>query len=94
MPSAICQPTVNTGFSAVEGSWNTMATSRPRICRSLAALTLITLFPLISTAPQLVAVSGSSPRMVFAVTVLPEPDSPTMARTSPGLTSRLTSLTA
>ena len=36
MPSAICQPTVKTGFSAVDGSWNTMATSRPRISPQLA----------------------------------------------------------
>ncbi len=65
MPSAICHPTVKTGFSAVEGSWNTMATSRPRICRSLEALTLMTLFPLITTAPELIAVSGRSPEDGF-----------------------------
>ena len=52
MPSAICQPTVNTGFSAVDGSWKTMATSRPRIWRSFPGLTLMTLLPLISTAPR------------------------------------------
>ena len=44
------------------------------------------------TAPRVVAVSGSSPRIVRAVTVLPLPDSPTMASTSPARTSSETSL--
>ncbi len=46
------------------------------------------------TAPRVVAVSGSSPRMVFAVTVLPLPDSPTIASTSPRATDSETSSTA
>ena len=84
VPSAICQPTVKTGLSAVDGSWKTMATSRPRISRSCASLTLMTLLPSDQRPrPGLMAVSGSRPRIVLAVTVLPEPDSPTMARTSP-----------
>ena len=46
------------------------------------------------TAPRVVAVSGSSPRMVLAVTVLPLPDSPTIASTSPRSTDSETSSTA
>ena len=46
------------------------------------------------TAPCVVAVSGSRPRIVFAVTVLPLPDSPTMASTSPRSTESETSSTA
>src|SRR5699024_10824851 len=44
--------------------------------------------------PDRCAVSGSRPRMDRAVTVLPDPDSPTMASTSPGETDSETSLTA
>jgi hypothetical protein len=46
------------------------------------------------TAPLVVAVDGRSPRIVFAVTVLPLPDSPTIASTSPRSTDSVTSSTA
>ena len=93
-PSAICQPTVKTGLRAVEGSWKTIATSDPRMARSCSAETLSTFLPEMTTAPDRCAVSGSRPRMDRAVTVLPDPDSPTMASTSPGETDSETSLTA
>src|SRR3954471_18966232 len=99
-PSAICQPTGYTGFSAVEGSWNTIAASRPRTSpswRRESVTTSCSSAPSLlvsSTAPRVVAVSGSRPRMLRAVTVLPLPLSPTIARTWPASTDRLTSLTA
>ncbi len=93
-PSAICHPTVYTGLSAVDGSWKTIATSRPRMARSSSAETLSTFCPEMTMAPERCAVSGSSPRMDRAVTVLPDPDSPTIASTSPGETLSDTSLTA
>src|SRR3954469_6922039 len=99
-PSAICQPTGKTGLSANEGSWNTIAASRPRTSPSRAPVSVTTscvLPPSLlvnSTAPRVVAVSGSRPRMLRAVTVLPLPLSPTIASTWPASTDRLTPLTA
>ncbi len=77
-----------------------MATSVPRTSRSSRLLRVTmsdSVLPSLlrsTTAPDAVAVSGRRPRIVFAVTVLPEPDSPTIASTSPGATRRLTSSTA
>ena len=99
-PSAICHPTVKTGLRAVDGSWKTIDTSAPRKRRSVDPDTEMTSFSLdpsrlrSTTAPEDVAVSGSRPRMVLAVTVFPEPDSPTMASTSRSPTERLTPSTA
>src|SRR4051812_34677513 len=99
-PSAICQPTGKTGLSAVDSSWNTIAASRPRMSPSRAPVRVTTscvLPPSLlvsSTAPRVVAVSGSRPRMLRAVTVLPLPLSPTIASTWPASTDRLTPLTA
>src|SRR5665647_2079750 len=99
-PSAICHPTGNTGFSAVDGSWNTMAASRPRTACSCAPDKVTTSPALVPsllvriTAPRVVAVSGSSRRIVLAVTVFPLPLSPTIASTSPAPTVRLTPSTA
>ncbi len=99
-PSTICHPTVCTGFSAVDGSWNTIPTSRPRARRSSSAEMESTstapapVRSLRSTAPSVTAVSGRRPRIVRAVTDLPDPDSPTMARISPGDTVRDTPSTA
>ena len=99
-PSMICQPMVYTGFRAVEGSWKIIATSVPRTDlrfffeREMTSCSAVpALFDRI-TAPRVVAVSGSSPRMVLAVTVLPLPDSPTIASTSPRSTDNETSSTA
>src|SRR4051812_2221658 len=77
-----------------------MAASRPRTSprRAPVRVTTSCVLPpslLVSrTAPFVVAVSGSRPRMLRAVTVLPLPLSPTIASTSPGPTDRLTPLTA
>ena len=85
---------VSTGFSAVIGSWKTMAMSLPRSRRIARSETLPTSWPLTTTWPLMRAFLGSSRIAVMAVTDLPEPDSPTTATTSPGRTSRVTPLTA
>ena len=50
--------------------------------------------PFMMMEPVTLALSSSRPIRLNAVTDLPEPDSPTMARISPASTSKLTSSTA
>jgi len=45
-------------------------------------------------SPAVTSTVGIRPRIVIAVTDLPEPDSPTMANTSPRCTSKVTPSTA
>ena len=78
----------------MEGSWNTIETSSPRIGRrSFADL------PSSSSSrsladPVTAAVGGSRPSIARELTDLPDPDSPTTATTSPGATSKLMPRTA
>ena len=76
------------------GSWNTIATSSPRMSRSCPGVMVSTSRPASFTEPVMSALPGSRPMAVALVTDLPEPDSPTRATTSPGLTSNVTPLTA
>ena len=94
--SPIWRPTVCTGFSAVSGSWKIIAISPPRtLRRSLLAQAVeqVAALPQDLAAPSTSTV-GIRPRIVIAVTDLPEPDSPTMANTSPRWTSKDTPSTA
>jgi hypothetical protein len=81
--SAICRPMVSTGLSEVIGSWKIIEISLPRIAHLAAR-----------RAQQVAAVErmrpGDAPggigirrRIDMAVTLLPQPDSPTMASVSP-----------
>ncbi len=78
---------VYTGLSTELGSWNTMAASAPRISRSCSPDSDSTSSSSAParfdryTAPEVVAVSGSSLMRERAVTDLPEPDSPTTPMT-------------
>ena len=92
--SAICLPTVCTGFSAVRGSWKMMAISAPRMWRMVSSLQPRRSRPFQKMPSASIRASGSSPRMLMAVTDLPEPDSPTTAKTSPRWTSKDTPSTA
>ena len=94
--SAICRPTVCTGLSAVSGSWKIMAISPPRIDRIRSSPTLRRSSPFQNTpsASMTAGGVGMRPTMLIAVTDLPEPDSPTTAKTSPRLMSKLTPSTA
>ena len=78
----IWSPTVNTGFNDVIGSWNTMATSRPRTCRIWSLVSLSRSMPSNRISPPTISPGGlSMSRMIErAVTLLPDPDSPTIAR--------------
>ena len=83
------------GFSAVIGSWNTVAIRAPRNARIAAGVawrrscSSKPIRPAVTAKP-----GGSSPVSAAAVTDLPDPLSPTMHSTSPGSSVRLTSCTA
>ncbi len=82
--SASCHPIVYTGFSDVIGSWKIMARRLPRSWLSSFTFMPSSSMPLNFTDPVTLAVRGSRPMTASDVTDLPEPDSPTTARTSPG----------
>ena len=78
--SVICEPTRMVGLSDRAGSWNTIAMSLPRYLRSCASDRPISSLPCSWAEPLIVAVAGSRPMIARQPTVLPEPDSPMMAR--------------
>jgi hypothetical protein len=78
---------VYTGLKAVIGSWKIMAMSLPRISRRRVADIASRSSPRNSTLPDTLAVRGSRPSSAMALTDLPDPDSPTMARVSPARSS-------
>src|ERR1043165_2096821 len=85
----------NTGFSDVIGSWKTMATSSPRTPRISFSLSWTRSRPLKRTSPPVIRPGGATRRMIdIAVTLLPQPDSPTRATASPLRTSNETLSTA
>src|SRR6478736_763417 len=93
--SASWRPILCTGFSDVMGSWKIIAISSPRIVRRRLDEALRRSSPRNSTSPVEVANFESlSPITVRHVTLLPDPDSPTMPSTWPGSTLKLTPSTA
>ncbi len=84
--STIWKPTVYTGLSAVIGSWKITAMSLPRAFRSVAWSAPSIATPLSFALPRTRPFLGSRPSSDMELTDLPEPDSPTIASTSPGLT--------
>ncbi len=83
--SSIWKPTVNTGFSADSASWKIMATLSPRTARRRSGDAVSSSSPRKRTDPPVTNAGGLSrmPMTVCAVTLLPEPDSPSTARVSP-----------
>ena len=72
-----------------------MAISAPRISRSASSLRCTMSRPRKLIGPSTMRAGSSSRRMMdFAVTLLPEPDSPTMPSVSPGRSVKLTPSTA
>src|SRR6185369_1150328 len=87
--------TVNDGLRLVIGSWKIIAISPPRRSRRSRPLIACRSRPAKArrsarTRPG----SSMRPRTASAVTLFPEPDSPTMPTTSPASTEKLTSSTA
>src|SRR5438132_5026721 len=94
MASPIWLPTRYTGLRAASASWNTIARRDPRSSRRSCSVASSRLVPLYTTSPSMRARLGRSPRMAMDVTLFPEPDSPTMPRTSFSKTSKDTPSTA
>ena len=83
------------GFRAVIGSWKTMENSRPRSFRISRSGIAVMSAPPAEMVPLLIrAEGGRSFRMLLQSTLLPQPDSPTTASTSPAFTEKDTSRTA
>ena len=95
-PSVSWRPTESTGFSEVMGSWKTMAISRPRTRRISSSESRRRSRPLNQTSPPTIRPAGAATRRMTesALTLLPQPDSPTRATVSPSRTSQETSSTA
>src|SRR4051794_40788327 len=94
--SVIWWPMVSTGVRLVIGSWKIMAMRLPRIARIAPSSRVSRSVPSKCTEPRTVRPSrGGKRRMIeSAVTLLPQPDSPTMPSVSPGETSNDTPSTA
>ena len=94
--SIICFPTVITGFKDVIGSWKIIEISLPRI----SLISLGDFFnkssPLYIISPAVILPGGDGINCINdkAVILLPQPDSPTTPKVSPGLILKLTSCTA
>ncbi len=86
--SMIWKPMVSTGLSEVIGSWKIIAMSRPRISRICSSVRSRRLRPSNRIRPPTTRPAGFASRRMMASedTDLPQPDSPTSATVSPGLT--------
>ncbi|MGY3425852.1 hypothetical protein ACVWZW_006356 [Bradyrhizobium sp. F1.13.4] len=85
---------VSTGLRLVIGSWKIMAMSLPRTSFMLASGSVSRSRPASRTLPSTRPVSFGMSRMIeSAVTLLPEPDSPTIATVSREAISNDTSRT-
>jgi hypothetical protein len=96
MASMICQPAVYTGFRLVIGSWKTIDTALPRTDCISRSESFSRSRPSSSIAPDSMRPGGSATRRRIdsAVTVLPEPLSPTSATVVAAGTWKDTSSTA
>src|SRR5688500_2137197 len=93
--STSCRPIECTGFSDVIGSWKIIAISLPRSLRSFVLPRPSRSSPLKSTWPVTVVFRLSfSPMIERQVTLLPQPDSPTMPTVRPGSMLKSTPTTA
>ena len=96
MASAIWKPMVNTGFRLVIGSWKIIAISPPRTRRISSSEQASRSRPSSEIEPEGMRAGGISRSRitVSAVTLLPDPDSPTMPMDLPRGRRKLTPSTA
>ena len=83
------RPIVSTGFSDVIGSWKTIAMRLPRMWRISSSSILRRSSPSKRISPPTIFPGGLgiSRRIESALTLLPQPDSPTSPSVSPSSTS-------
>ena len=82
--SSTCSPTRISGFSEATGSWKMIAASLPRTSDSSASESPVSSRPPSRIEPpEIRAAPGSRPSTESAVRLLPQPDSPTIARMRP-----------
>ena len=81
----ICNPIGRTGFSEVIGSWKIIEISRPRTARISSSERSRRLRPSSRMRPLTTRPAGFAKSRIIesAETDLPQPDSPTIATTSP-----------
>src|SRR4029453_3882144 len=93
--SLIWRPIVSTGFRLVIGSWKIIAICLPLSPRISRSFSLSRSRPSKRAVPERTRPArGSSPSSASAVTLLPQPDSPTIPSVSPGEISNEIPLTA
>src|SRR6185312_4231145 len=93
--SRSCLPIECTGLSEVIGSWKIIEISLPRTVRSSEGGSSSRLRPLKTASPvETVFARGFRPMIVRQVTLLPQPDSPTIASVFPFSTENDTPSTA
>src|SRR5262245_1585312 len=87
---------VNAGLSELIGSWKIIAMRSPRSARMRSAGSVRRSTPSNSTWPPAMRPGGcgTSPMIESALTLLPQPDSPTMPSVRPASSSKLTPSTA
>ena len=83
--SPIWYPIVSVGFRLVSGSWKMKPISLPRSLRMSSTLSLRRSIPSNMIEPATILPGGSGTRRAIdrAVTLLPQPDSPTSPSVSP-----------
>ena len=89
------RPIVCTGFSEVIGSWKIIEISSPRTARRSLGFMVSRSLPFQSASPPVTVLRFElSPMIVRQVTLLPQPDSPTIPSVWPFSTVKLTPSTA
>ena len=94
--STICSPMVNAGLSEVIGSWKIIEMRLPRSSRIAWTGSASRSRPSNRISPPSTRPGGcgTNPMIESAVTLLPQPDSPTMPSVRPARTAKLTPSTA